>query len=84
MRLYYRSWEGWMLNTMVALHGVVRGSEFQHNCAGYARSGGRIDQQRLREAACNTSTRNKNVEEESIMGWGEFQSPSKKYAEEGD
>jgi hypothetical protein len=64
---------------MVALHGVVRGSILQHDCAGYATSGERIDQQRLRQAACNASTRDKKVEEESIMGWGEFELPSKRY-----
>jgi hypothetical protein len=70
MRPYYRSWEGWVLNIIVALRGVVRGLELQDDCAGYARFEEKIDQQRLRQVACNASTSDKDVEEDSIMGWG--------------
>ena len=69
MRPYYRSWEGWLLNTLVA-HGAIQGAGVQSDCIGYAAVEDRAGQQTLRQFECNASASNEEAVQQSIMGWG--------------
>jgi hypothetical protein len=59
-----------VLSNFVALNGAVRGTENRNDCAGYAAIEERVDQQRLLQISCNTSTSDKVAKNKSIMGWG--------------
>jgi hypothetical protein len=59
-----------VISMLVALHSAVRGSGFQDDCTEYAAIEERVGQQRLRQVHCNASSTGKEVEKESIMGWG--------------
>lgn len=71
MRLFSGLWGGLVLILLLPQHGLVRGSGFQDDRTGYAARGEHIHQQRLQSVSYNKSTSEKDLEETSIMGWGE-------------